>query len=520
MDIVIYIIIAVVAVAIGAVVGRTITANSASGAVAKARQTLDEAESKAQSKIDAANREVESIKREAEIEAKDAALKLKKEAEEEARRQTDELKAREERLHDREDSIDRRNESLDKREESLASAQSQIEEQGRELQEKLDGAEKKLLEVAALSREEAREMVLARTREQCTAEVAGVIREVEAQTKAEADRTSREILSIAIQRMASEQTAERTVSTVQIPSDDVKGKIIGREGRNIRSFEQITGVNVIIDDSPESVTISCFDPVRRETARIALENLIADGRIHPARIEEMFAKASDYVDQQIQEAGEEATFECGIHDLHPEIVKTLGRLKYRTSYGQNVLQHSLEVASLAGAMASELGLDAIPAKRAGLLHDLGKAVDHEVEGSHAVIGADLCRKYGEDAAIVHAVEAHHADVEPSTVLAVLIQAADAVSASRPGARRESYENYVKRLVQLEEIANAHEGVEKTYAMQAGREVRVMVEPGKVDDAKATVLAHDIATEIEGSMQYPGQIHVVVIRESRSEALAK
>ena len=531
MDILAYIIVAVVCIAIGIAVGRVIVSKSASGAVAEAEKTLadaeaeasrkiTDAEAKAEQKITEAERSVEGIRREAELEARDAALKIKSDAEAEARESTRELKAREERLSQREDSIDRRSESLDKREESLAESQAQVDEQGRELVAKLDEAEKKVLEVASLTRDEARDIVLAKTREECTADVASIIREVEAKTKAESDRTAREILSVAIQRMASDYTAERTVTTVQIPSDDVKGRIIGREGRNIRSFEQITGVSVIIDDSPESVTLSCHDPVRRETARVALENLIADGRIHPARIEEMFQKATDFIGQEVQKAGEEAAFECGIHDLHPDIVNTLGRLKYRTSYGQNVLQHSLEVAALAGAMASELGLDAIPAKRAGLLHDLGKAVDHEVEGPHAVIGADLCRRHGEDPAIVHAIEAHHADVEPSTVLAVLIQAADAVSASRPGARRESFENYIKRLQKLEDIANAHEGVEKTYAMQAGREVRVMVEPGKVDDSTATVLAHDIAKEIESEMQYPGQIHVVVIRESRSEALAK
>ena len=371
-----------------------------------------------------------------------------------------------------------------------------------------------------MSREEAREQVLSTVKEDCVAEAAGIIRDVEARTKAEADKRSREILSVAIQRMAADYTAERTVTSVSIPSDDIKGRIIGREGRNIRSFEQITGVNLIIDDTPETVTLSCFDPVRREIARITLENLIADGRIHPARIEEMFKKATAYVEQQVQEAGEQATFEVGIHDLHPELVRTLGRLKYRTSFGQNVLMHSLEVSSIAGAIASELGLDPIVAKRAGLLHDLGKAVDHEVEGSHAVIGADLCRRYGESPAIVHAVETHHADVEPSTVLAFIIQAADAVSAARPGARHESYENYIKRLEKLEEICNSHKGVEKTYAMQAGREIRVMVEPEVVDDAHATVLAHDIAKQIEDEMQYPGQIHVVVVRESRSEALAK
>lgn len=509
MDIVIYIVVAIVCLAVGFLISRVMIKNNANSAI-----------SMAEAKVDDAKREAETIKKEAAIEAKDEALKIKQKAEDEARKQSRDIQQREDRLQQREDSIDRRSESLDKREHQISSLQGQVEKMHDDLQSKIEGADKKLLQVAAMSREEAREQVLSTVKEDCVAEAAGIIRDVESRTKAEADKRSREILSVAIQRMAADYTAERTVTSVSIPSDDIKGRIIGREGRNIRSFEQITGVNLIIDDTPETVTLSCFDPVRREIARITLENLIADGRIHPARIEEMFKKATAYVEQQVQEAGEQATFEVGIHDLHPELVRTLGRLKYRTSFGQNVLMHSLEVSSIAGAIASELGLDPIVAKRAGLLHDLGKAVDHEVEGSHAVIGADLCRRYGESPAIVHAVEAHHADVEPSTVLAFIIQAADAVSAARPGARHESYENYIKRLEKLEEICNNHKGVQKTYAMQAGREIRVMVEPEVVDDAHATVLAHDIAKQIEDEMQYPGQIHVVVVRESRSEALAK
>ncbi len=516
MEIVIYIVIAVVCLVVGFFVSRLMQSGSTKNTIAQAEQRIAEAEKAA-----------ENVRREAIIEAKDEALRIKEKAEEEARSQSEEvrkqtrdLQNRESRLQQREESVDRRSDSLDKRERQIQSLHSRTEKLNNELEAKISAADKRLYDIASMSKEEARDIVLDEVRDECTADAAQIIRDIETRTKSEADRKSREILSVAIQRMAADYTAERTVTSVQIPSDDIKGRIIGREGRNIRSFEQITGVNLIIDDTPETVTLSCFDPVRRETARIALENLIADGRIHPARVEEMFDKASRYVDQQVQEAGEQATFDMGIHDLHPDIVKTLGRLKYRTSYGQNVLQHSLEVATLAGAIASELGLDPITAKRAGLLHDLGKAVDHEVEGSHAVIGADLCRRYGESPAIVHAVEAHHADVEPSTVLAVIIQAADAVSAARPGARRESYESYIKRLEKLEEIANAHEGVERTYAMQAGREVRVMVQPDFIDDSKATVLAHDIAKQIEDEMQYPGQIHVVVIRESRSEALAK
>jgi ribonuclease Y len=351
-------------------------------------------------------------------------------------------------------------------------------------------------------------------------EEAQILRESEQRVRAQADKTAREIVSTAIQRCAADQAGEITVTSVHIPSDDLKGRIIGREGRNIRTFEQVSGVSLVIDDTPETVVLSSFDPVRRETARVALENLIADGRIHPARIEEMYKKAETLVGERVREAGEQAAFDAGIHDLHPELVKTLGALRYRTSFGQNVLQHSIQVSELCGIMASELGLDPTPAKRAGLLHDLGKAIDHEVEGPHAVIGADLCRRYGERPEIVHAVEAHHADVEPSTVLDVLVQAADAISAARPGARRESAETYIKRLEKLEEISNAHEGVERTYAMQAGRELHVMVEPEKVSDAEATVLAHDIAKQIEDEMEYPGQVRVVVIRESRAVDIAK
>lgn len=513
--IIVVIVVAVICLGVGYYVSNSRTSGSAQDKVAEAERRLSDAEKK----LAEADKEAENIKRTAKLEAKDAAIEIKQRAEEESREQSRIIKSREDRLIAREESCDRRVESLDQREHQLSSQAGQLERSRKELELKHGEIDKRLTQVAAMSREEARAKLLNSLKDDVAHESAQIIRDAEAQVRAECDRKSREILSVAIQRMAADYTAARTVTSVQIPSDDVKGRIIGREGRNIRSFEQITGVNLIIDDTPETVTLSCYDPVRRETARITLENLIADGRIHPARIEEMFKKATAFVEQQVQEAGEQATFDMGIHDLHPELVKTLGRLKYRTSYGQNVLAHSLEVAVLAGAMASELGLDPIVAKRAGLLHDLGKAVDHEVEGSHAVIGADLARRYKESPAIVHAIEAHHADVEPSTVLAVLIQAADAVSAARPGARRESYENYIKRLEKLEAIANANDGVEKTYVMQAGREIRVMVQPEKIDDAKATVLAHDIAKQIEDEMEYPGQIHVIVIRESRAEGIA-
>ena len=467
------------------------------------------------------------MRREAVVEAKDEALRLRQEAQAENKERLREVRAAEQRVNQREESLDRRVESLDTREKSLdsrehqiSSMQGQLDRRQRDLDESEEQIGIRLQQVAGMTADEAKTELLDTLKDEVAHESAAIIRDSEARTKAEADKKARSILSLAIQRVAADHTAETTVSAIHIPSDDLKGRIIGREGRNIRSFEQLTGTNLIIDDTPECVTISCFDPVRREIGRVTMENLIADGRIHPARIEEMFGKAEKLVNQRVQEAGEQAAFDTGIHDLHPELVRTLGRLRYRTSYGQNVLNHSLEVAYLSGVMASELGLDPIPAKRAGLLHDLGKAVDHEVEGSHAVIGADLARRFGEKPSIVHAIEAHHNDVEPNSVLDVLVQAADAVSAARPGARKETLDAYIKRLEKLEEIANSYKGVERTYAIQAGREVRVMVQPEVVDEAQTTVLAHDIAKRIEDEMQYPGQVKVVVIRESRAIGIAK
>ena len=483
---------------------------------AKAKRAAEEAESL----IADAKRQAETLQREAVIAGKDEVLKMKQDAQAENKERMREVRAAENRLNQREESLDRRVESLDGRERQISEMQSTIEKRERDVEQAELAASERLQHIAGLTSEEAKAELLASLKDEVAHESATIIRESEARTRAEAEKKSREILSLAIQRVAADHSAEVTVSTIHIPSDDLKGRIIGREGRNIRSFEQLTGTNLIIDDTPECVTISCFDPVRREIGRVTMENLIADGRIHPARIEEMFAKAEASVNQKIQEAGEQATFDAGIHDLHPELVRTLGRLRYRTSYGQNVLNHSLEVAYLAGVMASELGLDPVPVKRAGLLHDLGKAVDHEVEGSHAVIGADLARRFGERPDIVHAIEAHHNDVEPNSVLDVLIQASDAVSAARPGARKETLDAYVKRLEKLEEIANSYKGVERTYAIQAGREVRVMVEPDTVNEAQTTVLAHDIAHQIESEMQYPGQVKVVVIRESRAVDYAK
>lgn len=498
---------------IGIALGFVITRYVINASTKKAAQEADDM-------IADAKRQAETMRKEAVLEAKDQALKLKQEAEAENKERMKEVRAAENRVSQREESLDRRVESLDAREHQISSLQGQIERRERDVAQVEQEASQRLERIAGMTPEEAKNELLTSLKDEVAHESAAIIRDAEAQAKAEADKKSRMILSLAIQRVAADHSAENTVSTIHIPSDDLKGRIIGREGRNIRSFEQLTGTNLIIDDTPECVTISCFDPVRREIGRVTMENLIADGRIHPARIEEMFGKAEQYVNQRVREAGEQAAFDTGIHDLHPELVRTLGRLRYRTSYGQNVLNHSLEVAYLSGVMASELGLDPIPAKRAGLLHDLGKAVDHEVEGSHAVIGADLARRFGERPEIVHAIEAHHNDVEPNSVLDVLVQAADAVSAARPGARKETLDAYVKRLEKLEEIANSYKGVERTYAIQAGREVRVMVEPEVVDEAQTVVLAHDIAHRIESEMQYPGQVKVVVIRESRAIGIAK
>ena len=507
------IIAAVIALIIGAVAGFFVSNNNAQGKAQLAKTQAEE-------RLANANKEAENLKREALIEADSEALRIKKEAEAENKERMKEVRSAESRLQQRESSLDKRVEALDAREHQLSTLNGQLERRSRDLSAAEDEISARLEHVAGLSQDEAKQELLDSLRDDVAHESATIIRDAEARTKAECDKRSREILSLAIQRVAADHSAESTVSSIHIPNDELKGRIIGREGRNIRSFEQLTGTNLIIDDTPECVTISCFDPVRREIGRVTMENLIADGRIHPARIEEMFAKAEKLVNQRIQEAGDQASFDTGIHDLHPELIRTLGRLRYRTSYGQNVLNHSLEVAYLSGVMASELGLDPVTAKRAGLLHDLGKAVDHEVEGSHAVIGADLARRFGERAEIVHAIEAHHNDVEPNSVLDVIIQAADAVSAARPGARKESMDAYVKRLEKLEEIANAHKGVVRTYAIQAGREVRVMVEPAEVDEAATIVLAHDIAHQIESEMQYPGQVKVVVIRESRAVDYAK
>lgn len=507
---VVYIFVALIAgAALGFAVNRFFMKDRTARAAEEADRTVKDAEKQA-----------ETLKKEALLEAKDQIFKLKQEAETDGKERRKEIQALESRLSDREASIDRRAESLDKREHTLSSQAGQIAKREQDLEVLIVEERERLERVAGMTADEARAELLSRIQDDVKHDAAAFIRESEARAREEADKKARNIVGIAIQRVAADHTAESTVSVVHIPSDDMKGRIIGREGRNIRAFEQMTGINLIIDDTPEAVILSSFDPVRREIGRITLETLIADGRIHPARIEEMFNKAEQLVSQAVHEAGEQAAFDSGIHGLHPELIRTLGRLKYRTSYGQNVLKHSLEVSYLAGVMASELGVDVQLAKRAGLLHDLGKAIDHEVEGPHALIGADLARRMNEPKAIVHAIEAHHGDVEAATVEAVLVQAADAISAARPGARRETLESYIKRLEKLEAIANAHKGVEKTYAMQAGREIRVMVKPDQISDTDSVVLARDIAKQIEDELEYPGQVRVMVIRESRAVDYAK
>lgn len=517
---VVSVLVGIACLALGAIAAVLVMRNAKNGSVREAESKIQSAHSEAEQVVADAKRTAETLKKEALLEAKEQIIQNKQAAEAEEAQRKKEIRVLENRVMQREESLDRRNDALDKREHQLSSQQGQIEKRSRELDEMYARQTSELERIAELTREDAHAELLDKVRGEVTHEAATIIRESEQKVKAECHKTAQEIISLAIQRCASDHTAEVTVTSVHIPSDELKGRIIGREGRNIRTFEQVSGVNLVIDDTPETVVLSSFDPVRRETARVALENLIADGRIHPARIEEMYQKASDLVQQRVREAGEQAAFDMGIHDLHPEIIKTLGALRYRTSFGQNVLRHSLEVADLCAIMAAELGVDVLTAKRAGLLHDLGKAIDREVEGPHAVIGAELARRYGEKPAIVHAIEAHHGDTDPNTVLDVLVQAGDAISASRPGARRESAENYIKRLEKLEEIANSHEGVERTYAMQAGREVHVMVQPDKVSDADSAVLAHDIAQQIEEEMEYPGQVRVVVIRESRAVDVAK
>ncbi len=454
------------------------------------------------------------------LEAKEEIHKLRNELDKETRERRSEIQSKEKRLQNKEENLDRKSEAVEKKDEFLARRIKEVD--GKELKvEKLyEEQQEELNRISGLTRDEAKDILLSEVKRDITHDTAVMIRDMETKAKEEADKKAREIISYAIQRCAADHVAETTVSVVNLPSDDMKGRIIGREGRNIRTLETLTGIDLIIDDTPEAVILSGFDPIRREVARIALEKLILDGRIHPARIEEMVERAKKELANHMREQGEQAAFDAGVHGLHPEIIKLIGRLTYRTSYGQNILKHSIEVAHISGYMAEELGANVKIARRAGLLHDLGKAMDHEMEGPHVAIGVDLAKKYKESKEVIHAIEAHHGDVEPQTIEAVIVQAADAISAARPGARRETFEAYIKRLQRLEEIANSFEGIEKAYAIQAGREIRIMVQPDVVSDDEATIIAREIVKKIEAELAYPGQIKVNLIRETRAVAYAK
>jgi ribonuclease Y len=462
----------------------------------------------------------EARKKELLLEAKEEIHKTRSDLDKEIKERRNEIQKMERRLQNKEETIDRRNESIERKEETLAKKLRNLEEKEEAINELYDKQTHELEKLSGLTSDEAKELLLNETRKEIIQESAMMIKEMESKAKEEADKKAREIISTTIQRVAADHVAETTVTVVALPNDEMKGRIIGREGRNIRTLETLTGIDLIIDDTPEAVVLSGFDPIRREVARIALEKLIVDGRIHPARIEEMVEKAQKEVENTIREAGEQASFDAGVHGLHPEIIRLLGRLKYRTSYGQNVLKHAVEVSHLAGVMATELGADVKIARRAGLLHDLGKSIDHEVEGPHVEIGVDIARKYKESKEVLHAMEAHHGDVEPETVEAVLVQAADAISAARPGARRETLESYIKRLEKLEEIANSFTGVERSFAIQAGREIRIMVRPEDISEAQMIHTARDIVKKIESELDYPGQIKVNIIRETRAVEYAK
>jgi ribonuclease Y len=485
-----------------------------------AEREISSAEDEARRIINEAIKGGENKKREMLVEAKEEIHKNRTEYEREVRERRADLQKQERRLQQKEESLDKKTDAFERKEEELRKRQASV----LATQEEVSLIKKSQLEmlekISGLTQDEAKHQILSSLENECRHDAALKIKEIEAETKENADRMAREVISIAIQRCAADHAAETTVSVVPLPNDEMKGRIIGREGRNIRTLESITGVDLIIDDTPEAITVSSFDPVRREVARLALEKLIADGRIHPTRIEDLVEKARKEVDRVIKQEGERAAFETGVNNLHPELIKLLGRQKYRTSYGQNVLNHSIEVAHIAGLLASELGVDIPLAKRAGLLHDLGKSVDHEMEGSHVQLGVELARKYNESPDVIHAIEAHHNDVEPRTVIACLVQAADAISAARPGARRENVENYIRRLEKLEELTGTYPGVEKSYAIQAGREVRIMVKPEEVSEDNMILLARDLAKKIENELEYPGQIKLNVIRETKAVEYAK
>ena len=513
MDYLIYALVAVAAFLVGAVVDSVYRKNVS-------EKKLGSAEEEAKRILNDAIKNAENKQREAMVEAKEAILTARNEWEKEEKERRSDIQKQENRLQQKEENLDRKTDNIEKKEEALQAKMAELESAKEEVEGIKARQMAELERISGMTAEEAKDMLVRQLEAEVTHESAAKIKEAETRLKEESEAMAREVIGLAIQRCAADHVAEATVSVVPLPSDDMKGRIIGREGRNIRTLETLTGVDLIIDDTPEAITVSCFDPVRREIARIALEKLIQDGRIHPARIEEMVEKAKREVDATIKAEGERAVFEANVHGLHPELIKLLGRMKYRTSYGQNVLNHSLEVSHLAGLMASELGGDVATAKRAGLLHDLGKAIDHEVEGSHVAIGVELARKYHESEEVIHAIEAHHNDVEAKTLVAVLVQAADAVSAARPGARRENLENYIKRLETLEGIGASFPGVEKCFAIQAGREIRIMVEPDKVSEDQMVLLAREVAKKIEDEMEYPGQIKVNIIRETKAVDYAK
>ena len=485
-----------------------------------AEAKIGRAEDKAKSIIDEAVRAAEEKQREVLLNAKEEALKIKNESEREVKDRRTEVQRMEKRVLSREENLDKKTDAIEKKEQSLASREANLSRRQAELEELSQKRQQELERISGLTSEQAKEYLLKTVEDEVKHDTAVMIKEMESKAKEEADKKAKEIVVSAIQKCSADVVSESTISLVQLPSDEMKGRIIGREGRNIRTLENLTGVDLIIDDTPEAVVLSSFDPVRREVARVALEKLIVDGRIHPARIEEMVEKAQKEVENKMREEGEAAALEVGVHGLHPEIIKLLGRMKFRTSYGQNALKHSVEVAQLSGIIAGEIGADVKLAKRAGLLHDIGKSVDHEIEGSHVTIGVDICRKYKENATVVNAVASHHGDCEPETLIACIVQAADTISAARPGARRETLETYTTRLTKLEAIANEFKGVDKSFAIQAGREIRVMVVPEQVNDNEMIILARDISKKIEDELEYPGQIKVSLIRESRVTDYAK
>ena len=507
MPIGIVIAVAVVLIVVAAVISHFLTVSNLKN---NAESKIGNAEARAREIIDDAVKTAEAKKKESLLEIKEESIKNKNELEKETKERRSELQRYEKRVLSKEEALDKKSEAIERREAGFTAKEEELSQQRVQELERISG----------LTSEQAKEYLLKTVEEDVKHDTAKMIKELEAQAKEEADKKAKEYVVTAIQRCAADHVAETTISVVQLPSDEMKGRIIGREGRNIRTLETLTGVELIIDDTPEAVVLSGFDPIRREVARIALEKLIVDGRIHPARIEEMVEKAQKEVDTMIREEGEAAALEVGVHGIHPELIKLLGRMKFRTSYGQNALKHSVEVAQLSGLLAGEIGLDVRLAKRAGLLHDIGKSIDHDVEGSHIQIGVDLCRKYKESPTVINAVEAHHGDVEPETLIACVVQAADTISAARPGARRETLETYTNRLKQLEDITNQFKGVDKSFAIQAGREIRVMVVPEQVSDADMVLLARDIAKQIEFELEYPGQIKVNVIRESRVTDYAK